>query len=300
MLVIISHMSALNYLDKCARRSNPQGTYPKPFDLDPVVAWAHTKRQIGRFDLSRFRQPGRRLDILIPHNAHLHSPGGYRLHGPGGKPPDGSFLSAGEGVLVCSPALIYMNMCAQLPTDRCIKLGHFICGVYSPEPTARSGVVKRMPLSTCDELRAFALLAKGMRGSAKALNALEWVLDGAASPQETELALPFYLPCKLGGKGFIAPKLNYRVNLDPHEQAMAQAEYFKVDVCWPDFGVGFEYNSYAEHSEPWKIGDDERRKLLLRSKGIHVELVTKQQLDDPHQLDLLAGILEEHGVPHAV
>ena len=300
MQAIVSHMSALNYLDKCARRNDPPHKMPKPHPLNPADEWAHTKHQLECFDFDRFRQPGHCLDVLIPHNTHVHSPNGYRLHGPGGKLPDGSFLSAGGGILVCSPALIYVNLCARLPPERCIRLGHFICGVYSPEPSARSGVVSRAPLSTCDELRAFSQHAKGMRGSAKALDALSWVLDGAASPQETELALPFYLPHALGGKGFVAPKLNYRVDLDPHEQALAQAEYFKVDVCWPEHGVGFEYNSFAEHSEPWKIADDERRKLILRSKGMHVELVTKQQLDDPHQLDLIAGILEEHGVPHEV
>lgn len=299
MQVIVSHLSALNYLDKCAREINPPDNYPKAIVLDPAIEWAQTKHQLERFDLDRFRQPGRRLDVLIPNNVHVHSPRGYHLHGPGGKPPDGSFLDVGGGMLVCSPSLIFVNLCAQLPPERCVRLGHFICGTYSLEPSARSGIAKRKPLASRDGLREFARLTNGMRGSAKALSALKWVLDGAASPQETELALPFCLPNRLGGKGFMAPELNYRVDLDRHERYIAQSECFKVDVCWPKQGVGFEYNSYAEHSEPWKIADDERRKLILRSKGIHVELVTKQQLDDPYQIDLLAGILEGHGVPRA-
>ena len=137
-----------------------------------------------------------------------------------------------------------------------------------------------------------------MRGSLKALEALKWVLDGAASPQETELALPFYLPLKLEGKGFVAPTMNYKVELTPQEQAIAQTEHFRIDVCWPERKVGFEYNSFAEHTEPWKIADDERRKLILCSKGYHVELVTQEQLKDPRQIDLLAHILEERDVAH--
>ena len=297
MQVIVSHMSALNYLDKCARKADPPNNHPKPFVLNPTVKWAHTKHQIERFDLDRFRQPNRPLDILVEQNEHLHSPKGYKLHGPGGRIPRDSLLDAGNGVLVCSAPLIFVMMCGALPLMRCVRLGSFICSEYSLEATARSGVVKRFPLSTTQGLRVFSQDTRSVRGHTKALSALEWVLDGAASPQETELALPFYLPNRLGGKGFIAPALNHRVDLDPHERYIAQSEYFKVDVCWPEQGVGFEYNSYSDHSDPQKIAEDERRKLVLRSKGIHVELVTKQQLDDPHQLDLLAGILEEHGVP---
>ena len=297
---IISHMSALNYLDRCARKNTtvPAALRPKPHQLIDNTAWAHTKRQLDCFDLERFRQPSRPLEILVPYNKHMHAPKGYLFHGPGGALCEGSLLGVGEGVLTCSPKLLFLMFCARLPLDRRIKLGSYLCGTYSPEPTARSGVVERYPLTRQQELKEFCERIGPMRGLARARETLAWVLDGAASPQETELAMPFYLPRKYGGKGFVAPKMNHRINLTQEEQGLAQKEHYRVDVYWPDQRVGFEYNSYSEHSDPRKIGEDERRRLIMRSKGIHVELVSKEQLDSPAQIDLLAAMLDDYGVPH--
>ena len=38
--------------------------------------------------------------------------------------------------------------------------------------------------------------------------------------------------------------------------------------------------------------------LVLESMGIHVESVTKAQVDDPRQLDILANMLREYGVSY--
>ena len=301
MNAVVSHMSALNYLDKCHRRSAIRwgDTRPKPYTREIGTDWAHTKHQLDCFDLTRFERQGKPLDILVPQHSHRHAPKGFRFHRPGASLPEGSLLDAGDGILLCSPELIFVQLCRGMPFDRCIRLGSFICGVYSPEPTARSGVVERERLATQKDLAAFLLSASALYGARAAAQAIPWVLDNAASPQETELALPFYLPPKLGGKGFIAPSLNHEVKLTPQEQALTKAKRFYVDVCWPEQGIGFEYNSFAEHSEERKIAEDETRKLLLHSKGFDVELVTKEQLADPAQIAILARILDERGVPRA-
>ena len=302
MNAIVSHMSALSYLDKCHRRSAIRwnDTRPKPSGNVDSAAWAQTKRQLDCFGLSRFVRPEKPLDILVPSYCRKHAPRGFRFHRLGAPLPEGSLLDAGDGVLLASPELIFVQLCRGMPFGRCVRLGSFICGVYSPEPTARSGVVEREQLATQKDLAAYLLSAPALYGARAAAQAIPWVLDNAASPQETELALPFYLPPRLGGKGFIAPILNYKVELDPKEQALTKAKRFYVDVCWPEQGIGFEYNSFAEHSEERKIAEDETRKLLLHSKGIDVELVTNEQLADPAQIAILARILDERGVPRVV
>ena len=299
MNAVVSHMSALMYLDRCYRRQSIQwnDTRPKPCTEENGTDWAHTKHQLDRFDLKRFERPGKPIDVLVPSYTRRYVPKGFRFHRPGAPLPEGSLLDAGDGVLLTTPALTFIQLCRGMPVERCIKLGSFICGVYSPEPTARSGVVEREQLAAQSDLATFLLSAPTLYGARAAAQAVPWVLDNAASPQETELALPFYLPPKLGGKGFIAPSMNYEVKLSPQEQAIAQTRRFRVDVCWPEQGIGFEYNSYAEHTEEKKIAEDERRKLILHSKGIDVELVTKEQLDDPEQIAILARLLDERGVP---
>lgn len=301
MNAIVSHMSALNYLDRCHRKASVRwnDNRPKPCTREVGTDWAHTKRQLDHFDFKRFERPDKPIDVLVPSYTRLHVPKGFRFHRLGASLPENSLLDAGDGILLTVPALIFIQLCRELPAERCIKLGSFICGVYSPEPGARSGVVEREQLATQQGLAAFLLSTSALYGARAAAQAVPWVLDNAASPQETELALPFYLPPKLGGKGFIAPSMNYEVKLSPREQALAQAQHFRVDVCWPDQGIGFEYSSYAEHTEEKKIAEDERRKLILHSKGIDVELVTKEQLDDPAQVNILARLLDERGVPRA-
>ncbi len=299
MHAIICHKSALAFLDKCSRLVPPPGYRMKlmKFDQGELTRWACTKHQLASFDLDRFERPGMPLDILIPSYSHLHNPKNIKLHGVGGILPEGSLLDAGAGVLVCSAPLAFVQICRNTPLDRCIKLGCFICGAYSLEPSAKSGTVKRHPLATPEELNDFVIQAGHLRGSRKAAAALPWIHSGSASPQETNLALPFYLPARMGGYGFAPPLMNYKIPLDEDERAIEGSLNVKIDVYWPDQKIGFEYNSYSEHSEAKKIGEDERRSLVLHKKSIHVELVTNEQLQDSRQMDILAQMLDEYGIP---
>lgn len=300
MNALVCHMSALCYLDKMARLSSLRwkGGMPKQVDEDSSISLAYTGKQLRRFDFSRFRRGESPVDILIPSETHHHPPKGFKFHRAGASLAQGALLDAGQGILLSVPALTFVQICRGIPLLRCIKLGSFVCAAYSLDKSARSGVSERAMLATKDELSAFVNDNPSLYGATMARKALPWILENAASPQETELALKFYLPEALGGRNFVQPVLNYEVPLTEKAQALSGSEHFRVDVCWPDYGIGFEYNSYAEHSEERKIGNDEMRKLLLREHGIHVELVTKQQLDDPRQIELLAHVLDEHGVPH--
>lgn len=299
MQAIVCHKSALAFLDKCSRLVPPPGyrIKLKEFDQDGLTRWACTKHQLASFDLGRFERPGMPLDILIPSYSHLHNPKGIKLHAVGGTLPEGSLLDAGAEVLICSAPLAFVQICRNAPLDRCIKLGCFICGTYSLEPSAKSGTVKRRPLTTPEELGDFMARARHLRGSRKAAAALHWIHSGSASPQETNLALPFYLPARMDGYGFVPPMMNYKIPLGGDERAIEGSLNVKIDVYWPDWRIGFEYNSYAEHSKVTKIGEDERRALVLHKKRIHVELVTNEQLEDRRQMDILAQMLDEYGVP---
>ena len=299
---VVSHMSALKYLDRCARIASLKWSDDMPKACASPVApeLAYTKRQLRHYDFSRFETLVKPVDLLAPSRLHAHAPKGFKLHSAGAPLPESSLLDAGEGILIASPVLVYVLLSRQMPLERCIKLGHYICGTYSPDPASTSGVVARKQLATQEELASFIERASAIFGSRNASKALPWILDNAASPQETELALPFYLPKKHGGKGFVLPTLNYEVPLSEKERTQTGKKSFRIDVCWPEQGVGLEYNSYAEHSDTRKIGEDEQRKLILQSKGYRIELVTKQQLDDPAQVGYIAQFLEQGGVPRAV
>lgn len=301
MNAVISHATALFYLDRNAREEQPEGfeRAPSPCSAADPQTWARSARTLKAFDLGSFARPGKPIDILIPTYSHVHTPKGYAFHGATRELPPGSLCEIGDGILICSAQLAFMQLCCHLPLVRCIKLGCFICGVYSKEPSSPSGVVDRRPLSSIAELEEFVEAACHVWGYWKAKEALRWIHEGAASPMETNLALPFYLPDQLGGYGYTKPTMNFEVPFDSQEQMIAGAEKAYIDVYWPDQRIGFEYTSYAMHGEEKKIGEDERRALVLHRKGIHVELVTKAQVDDPFQMDILARMLEEYGVPRS-
>lgn len=300
MNVVISHTSALLYLDQCFRLLPEKLFRTKPVPCEaPADQWAYRRGDFDAFHLDKFERVGKPLDVLIGSYRQNKRVAGVCHHAVGGELPPGSLLDAGGGVLVCSAPLVFVQLCQHLPLVRCIKLGHFICGAYSPEPSAKSGVVDRDPLSSKQELEEYVKSTRHLRGSRNASLALPWVLEGSASPKETELALPFYLPKQLGGYGFIAPSMNHKEPLNAAARAIEGSFNAFVDVYWPEQRFGFEYTSYSEHGDPKKIGEDERRKLALKLMGIDVELVTNQQLQDRRQLDILAQMLVSHGIPKA-
>ena len=301
MDIVLSHSTAMFVLDRCARKKPPKefSVYPVDYGDSPESDWARTSRKLKQFDLSEVRRARKLIDVLIPSNSHLHTPRGFAFHGVGGALPAGSLLDFGFGRLVCAPQLIYIQLCQNSTLRQCIEIGCHICGCYSLEPSARSGVVERRPLSTKEQLDKYLRKAHHLRGARNARKALRWVHDNSASPKETELALAFYLPSSMGGFGFVMPILNYEIPLDSYESAIIGTKSVRIDVYWEEQKVGFEYTSYAEHGEGKKIGEDQRRVLVLRDRGIHIELVTQEQLGDPRQLSILANILVDHGVPFA-
>ena len=147
-------------------------------------------------------------------------------------------------------------------------------------------------------LKEFLKKAHHLRGARNAADALPWVLDRARSPQEIDLALTFCLPKRLGGHGFKKPQLNHPISITGAARKINSDHTDEIDVYWEDQHFGFEYNSYSDHGDPRKIGKDERRALSLHAIGEHVRFVTDEQLKDPHQVAMLAHILEEYGVPH--
>ena len=298
MDVVISHESALAFLDRCARKKPG-----KAYDLELVpypgglpYECASRREDFARFSLGLFQRAGKKIDVLVPSKADVRRVKGFTHHSAGGRLPDGALIDAGSGVLVCSAPMLFVQLCQGKSLIECIKLGFFLCGVYSPEPSAPSGTVKRRPLATRKSLEEFADEAKHLRGGRNALGALLWILEGAASPMEIELALPFFLPPKLGGYGFEAPSMNHPVWLTERGRKILKKEKVRIDVYWPDQCIGLEYDSKSDHGRLEQHGNDQARALVLKSMGIHIESVTKKQVDDGRQLDILADMLRDYGV----
>lgn len=301
MDLVISHDSALRFLDLCARKAPPSTHQIEPIPYPGGLPYecACCKRDFKEFALERFACAGKPIDVLVPDKSFIRRVGGFALHSAGGTLPDGSLLDAGGGVITCSAPMLFIQLSQGKSLIDCIKLGFFLCATYSLEPSSRTGTVERSALAEPKDLDSFVKGAHYLRGARNAAAALPWVLEGSASPMETELALKFFLPHELGGLGFERPIMNHPVPLTALGQKILHKEIVRVDVCWPEHGIGLEYDSEAEHGTVEKHGDDQARALVLESMGIHVESVTKKQVDDPRQLKILANMLRSYGVKPA-
>lgn len=201
--------------------------------------------------------------------------------------PEGSFVDAGEGLLVSTPEFCFLQMAGRLTLVQLVLLGCELCGTYV---LADQGPAYRRdaPLTSASKLRSFAERACGAYGRKAALRAARYVLDGSASPMETVLALLLSLPNNLGGYGICRPKLNHSVDIPRSLRKVADRSYCECDLCWPDRGLCLEYDSRLYHTDPERQESDARRRSTLASLGLTVVTVSRGQVMDSAALNRLA------------
>ena len=193
--------------------------------------------------------------------------------------PEQSVEEAGEGFLVSTPEFCFLQMASGLSLARLIQLGCELCGTYAQQD-AGPAIRREIALTSVDKLRAFIDAAPRAYGRAKALRALCFVVDGAASPMETVLTLLLCLPYRLGGYAIGQPQLNYRVNVLNRQRKLADRGYCECDLCWPASNVVVEYDSALYHLDPERQESDARRRGTLVSLGFTVLTVSRKQVMD--------------------
>lgn len=250
---------------------------------------------LASIDWTMFELPTNEpLDIVIPSRNARSRRRDVACHLSTSDLPHGAYLEMMPDVFVASPALCLLQRCSDLTYAGRIKLVARFCGTYAPTKRNPRGFISRMPLATPEELRSFIELVPQMRGSKLALQAIGLALPGAASPMETEMVMPFYLPWQRGGFNLPRPTMNYELTLSDRGRAMAGKERVKVDAYWEDAGFGFEYQSALFHEGDEHYGDDIGRQLAIESMGKTIRMVTAAQLRNPTQLEYLAEMVAHH------
>lgn len=201
--------------------------------------------------------------------------------------PGASVECAGEGLFVCTPEFVFLQMSHRLDIVPLVALGYELCGVYAMLPEGPA-TQRETPLTSRSSLQAFAGRARGHRGCRCAARALRYVRDGSASPMETVLVMLLCLPNKLGGYGIPWPELNYRVNVPSAARRLADRVYCLCDLCWPDQRLALEYDSDMYHSSVDRRESDSRRRNTLLSLGFTVVSVSRGQVMDGGALNRLA------------
>jgi very-short-patch-repair endonuclease len=179
-------------------------------------------------------------------------------------------------------------MAGELPLVKLIELGLELCGTYSLPVNGGKTLYGHLRLTNVNSLKATTIQMKGIKGQRKACRALRFIADGSASPMETKLFMLLTLQYKLGGHGLPMPKLNKRVDPRKATKQMINKKYFVCDLFWPESNLAVEYDSNENHTGADRINDDSKKRIALESAGTKVITVTKEQIQNADELDIVA------------
>lgn len=203
----------------------------------------------------------------------------------------GSFVKVHSGVYVSTPEAVFLQLAKQKDLVDLIKVGMEFCGFYSIDSKTEGGFSTRPPLTSTLAIGRYLAKAAGVRGVKKANQALSYVVDGSASPAETNAVILLCLPTSLGGFGIPKPELNRCFELPATAKALARQRSFKCDMYWPQLRAAIEYDSDLWHSGEGRLTDDSVRRNAIEHLGLTVITMTKGQLYDARETERIASIL---------
>lgn len=163
---------------------------------------------------------------------------------------------------LCSIPLLYITLANTLSKTQLIYLGLLICSHQSGQK----------PLCTVEELKKCATELKGLRGRRCALQALQYVCEGARSPMEAILYMFLRLPNHMGGCGFKT------VSFDKRVATRDGRNIYFADLIIPEMKLILEYDSYEYHNNKKSFVQDAVRAMRLEESGYQVISVRSEQL----------------------
>ena len=162
-----------------------------------------------------------------------------------------------EGSLLCvvSPEVLFLQMAAQLSLIELVRLGYELCGSYSlpmAQPNYAGtprGFSRRSPLTSVAKLNAHIVQQGNNRNVKNARVALRYVVDGAASPRETELCMLMVFPRKMGGYGLGVPSIRHKRVMSADSAFRLTSGCRSFSLCWREAGIAVAYADKASAGE---------------------------------------------------
>lgn len=198
-----------------------------------------------------------------------------------------SFIPLGQDVYVACPELTLLLMAPTLNDYELLYFAYELCSGYALDPSSKTGLSKRAPLTSVDKLRTYAESRPGLYHSQRTLKLLRHVRDGALSPREIECMLHLSLPHKLGGCNLKGLELNRQVKMKPG----SSTERRYCDIFLPKSQTTLEYLGVDYHAGAREMLVDAHRTVELAEKGVQVIKITKNTLSSATQMNELAKVL---------
>lgn len=288
MSICLSHTTAQDFWLHAAMRE-PEAD-PRAFEscTGDVAA---CRDELARAVPSTVLDANERIHVLVPRTSSRTRSSSVTFHLQGTPIAPGGLERLSAHVLIASPEHSYLQAARLYSTALTALYGSCLCGSFRlPLDYDSTEMPAREPLSSRKGLAAFSQAAHSMYGSQPAIRAHPWVVEGAASPPEAQLALRLCLPMRYGGYNLPLPQMNAIIDLDANEQGVVGKSFLKGDAVWPDAHLVVEYDGYY-HASKAQMEADALRRATLRHAGWTVIEVTRRQIISIEAFDQIAQIV---------
>ena len=154
-----------------------------------------------------------------------------------------------------------------------------------------TGIWKRSPLVSADELRLELAELSGIDGLPLARRATQFVLGRSGSWLESAWALIAFLPPRYGGAGYPAPLLSEKVTFTPEAKELANMPYCICDMLWQEQKAVLELNGKGFHSSRDGFKEASGRRTALEYMGYNVLEITYGQVSDMEQMESMLRMM---------
>lgn len=303
MLLAVNKMTALRILrglrGSGARLASARTELPAP-DPAPHRRWYAADLPLERLFLSEPPSSRHPLNVAVPKkDARIQASFvSCTIYSSG--LPEGAFVSLGDGLLIPSPELLFLELASLMSTAVHVLLGYELCGSFSrdaADPRMGDVAFDVAPVTSVEKIGSFLDICHGVRGIRAARRSLAYVADNAWSPMEAVVATMATLPVVEFGYELGPMRLNTRYE-NPAELVALGCRGSRVpDIEVVGTSVGFNYDgrehfdlnaleeasSDQEHraaarSLREKYVDDLRRNRELAAQGRVILPVTTEDL----------------------
>ena len=294
--LVVGYGSALGYwrAARVAGSGLDEGCPGKVFGARKLSLSEQTQRALS---LCKSDRP---LDAVIGDRAGHHNCQMIADHIWRGPLQAAHLLNVGSGIMICRPQVVFAQLAASLDEVDLALIACELAGTYGLVPWADEPLATRVsPLLDVAGFRGYASSAKalGVRGSSRALNALELAVDGSNSPRETAVAVILLLTRPYGGYDLPGFVMNQPIELPQELAEFVGAGALRPDFYWPTARLIVEYDSDAYHLNSRQKARDEARRLAFQAAGYELLTLNNEMLTDSDKLDtFMAEVARRLGV----
>ena len=229
------------------------------------------------------------LHVLVPDDSARKHTKTVRCHAWSGAIPEGALLYLDDSLYLSSPEFLFQQLCSRSDFENRFMLGSELVGGYAISPDGRGGLLQRPPLCTRDGILSFFEASPSSQGFDRAMRVARYLIEGARSPKEAEIAALYTLPRSLGGRGIKGVEMNVRFELNEEARRIARRAYLVLDHFLSIEGRDHEYDSDDFHITRERHESDARRENALKHMGMKLTVMTNGQLHDWDAFDAIAS-----------